>query len=132
MENLLQLTSPENFQQVMVPLFKRIARCIGSTQFQVAERSLFLWNNDYIATLISDYREVLLTIVFGPLYKNSTSHWNITVLTLSQNVLTFFSDNDANLYNECLEEHKNKAEVIVNNRKDRKQKWELVEKTAKA
>lgn len=44
--------------------------------FQVAERALYFWNNDYIMTLISDNADVILPIMFGALYKNSKSHWN--------------------------------------------------------
>jgi serine/threonine-protein phosphatase 2A regulatory subunit B' len=39
------------------PLFRLIARCINSPHFQVAERALFLWNNEYIVSLIAKSRD---------------------------------------------------------------------------
>lgn len=47
-----------------------------STPFQVAERALYYWNNEYILSLISDNAQTILPIMFPALYKNSKSHWN--------------------------------------------------------
>ena len=43
----------DEFSRVMEPLFKQIARCLTSSHFQVAERSLFLWNNEYIVQQVA-------------------------------------------------------------------------------
>ena len=60
------------FVEVLKPLFKHIAKCIGSPHFQVAERALFLWNNEYIVSLIMQQRNKILPLVFGALYENSS------------------------------------------------------------
>jgi len=85
----------------MTPLFKRIAKCIRSPHFQVAERVLFLWNNDYIVKLINMNRKVLFPLVVGALYINSKSHWNSTVHGLTYNVLKLLMEADPNLFDEC-------------------------------
>ena len=36
--------------------------------FQIAEKALTLWNNEYILSLIAENVEVILPIVFPPLY----------------------------------------------------------------
>lgn len=46
---------------------------------QVAERALFLWNNDYIVSLVAQNRSVVLPIVFGALDRNAHNHWNAAV-----------------------------------------------------
>lgn len=43
---------------------------------QVAERTLFLWNNDYIVRLITSSRKVLFPEIIGALYTNSKLHWS--------------------------------------------------------
>lgn len=43
---------------------------------QVAERALFLWNNDYIVGLVAHNRATILPIIFGALERNARSHWN--------------------------------------------------------
>mmetsp|Transcript_18156 Transcript_18156/g.43666 ORF Transcript_18156/g.43666 Transcript_18156/m.43666 type:complete len:423 (-) Transcript_18156:63-1331(-) len=100
-EEILELTQPPEFQLVMTPLFKRIAKCIRSPHFQVAERVLFLWNNDYIVKLINMNRKVLFPLVVGALYINSKSHWNSTVHGLTYNVLKLLMEADPNLFDEC-------------------------------
>lgn len=43
-EEILDVIDPVEFQKIMVPLFKQLARCINSQHFQVAERALYYWN----------------------------------------------------------------------------------------
>merc|ERR1712037_655279 len=60
---------------------------ITCPHFQVAERTLFFWNNDYIVKLINQNRHALFPIIIGALYKNSKQHWNSAVHGLTFNVL---------------------------------------------
>lgn len=48
--------------------------------FQVAERALYFWNNEYIMSLMSENVDEILPIMFPVLYKNSKTHWNKLVL----------------------------------------------------
>ena len=43
---------------------------------QVAERALFLWNNDYIVSLVAQNRAAILPLIFSPLERNARNHWN--------------------------------------------------------
>ena len=43
LEEILEIIGDREFQEVLVPLFKCLARCIRGPHFQVAERTLFLW-----------------------------------------------------------------------------------------
>jgi len=101
LEELLELTQPEEFQQILVPLFKQLSKSIGSPHFQVAERALFLWHNEYISGLIADHRANVLPVIFPVLHVNSQSHWNPTVNNLTLNVLKIFMELDANLVEQC-------------------------------
>ena len=76
LEEILELAQPPEFSKFQIALFKRIALCINCPHFQVAERALFLWNNDYIVKLINMNRKDLFPIVLGALYNNSKHHWN--------------------------------------------------------
>ena len=79
MEEILEVIEPVEFQKVMVPLFKQLAKCVSSPHFQVAERALYYWNNEYIMSLIGDNANCILPIMFPALYKNTKSHWNKSV-----------------------------------------------------
>lgn len=70
--------------------------------WQVAERALFLWNNDHIRTLITQNRQVILPIIFPAMEENTRNHWNQAVRSLTLNVRKIFSDVDQELFDECL------------------------------
>ena len=53
---------------------------------QVAERALFLWNNEYIVQQITNFKSTIFPIVFESLAKNAEGHWNSTVHGLTYNV----------------------------------------------
>merc|ERR1719204_1985497 len=101
LEEILDVIEPHEFRKIMRPLFQQLARCVSSPHFQVAERALYYWNNDYIMTLISDNADVILPIMFGALYKNSKSHWNKTIHGLIYNALKLFMEMDQGLFDEC-------------------------------
>ncbi|XP_076881109.1 serine/threonine protein phosphatase 2A 57 kDa regulatory subunit B' theta isoform-like [Bidens hawaiensis] len=101
LEEVLEATQLPEFQRCMVPLFHQIARCLSSSHFQVAERALFLWNNDHIDNLIKQNRKVILPIIFPALASNTKTHWNQVVLSLTLNVRKIFSDVDPQLFEEC-------------------------------
>ncbi|XP_009606776.1 serine/threonine protein phosphatase 2A 57 kDa regulatory subunit B' theta isoform [Nicotiana tabacum] len=102
LEEILEATQPPDFQRCMVPLFRRIAHCLTSLHFQVAERALFLWNNDHIENLIKQNRKVILPIIFPALERNARNHWNQAVHSLSLNIRKIFYDLDPDLFKECL------------------------------
>ncbi|KAK3742246.1 hypothetical protein QZH41_009008 [Actinostola sp. cb2023] len=76
LEEILDVIEPTEFVKVIDPLFKQLAKCVSSPHFQVAERALYYWNNEYIMSLISDNANIILPVMFASLYKNSKNHWN--------------------------------------------------------
>ena len=68
---------------------------------QVAERALFLWNNEHFVGLIAQNRQVVLPIIFEALERNIQSHWNQAVHGLTVNVRKMFMEMDAELFDEC-------------------------------
>ncbi|WVZ08366.1 hypothetical protein V8G54_021712, partial [Vigna mungo] len=190
LEEVLEATQPPEFQRCMVPLFRRIARCLNSPHFQtsqmtsavqvrggagivelcrilgfriqlqdarlmgcssgnvlfsledpqtyilsfffpqVAERALFLWNNDHIVNLIKQNRKVILPIIFPALERNARSHWNQAVHSLTLNVRKIFNDVDADLSKECLqkfEEDESKEDEV---KAGREATWNRLEELA--
>lgn len=101
LEEVLEATNIVEFQHCMVPLFRQIARSINSSQFQVAERALLLWNNEHIVDLITQNRSVILPIIFEALEKNVQFHWNQAVHNLSVNVGKMLLEMDGELFKEC-------------------------------
>ncbi|TQE07880.1 hypothetical protein C1H46_006529 [Malus baccata] len=141
LEEVLEATQAAEFQRCMVPLFRQIARCLNSSHFQfpfipikcpadnipdllrslkpVAERALFLWNNEHIVSLIAQNRNVVLPIIFEALEMNIQNHWNQAVHGLTVNVRKMFSEMDAELFEDCqrqLAEKEASAREVVEQR----------------
>ncbi|KAI3367889.1 hypothetical protein L3Q82_026226, partial [Scortum barcoo] len=76
LEEILDVIEPTQFVKIQEPLFKQISRCVSSPHFQVAERALYYWNNEYIMSLIEENSSVILPIMFASLYRISKEHWN--------------------------------------------------------
>uniref|UniRef100_A0A2P2ILN2 Serine/threonine protein phosphatase 2A regulatory subunit n=1 Tax=Rhizophora mucronata TaxID=61149 RepID=A0A2P2ILN2_RHIMU len=130
LEEILEGINMVEFQKIMVPLFWRIGCCISSSHFQVAERALFLWNNDQIVNLIAHNRHVILPIIFPALEKNMHNHWNQAVLNLTLNVRKMFSEMDDALFLSCVDQFKDEEEKLRMMAEKRKEAWRRVENAA--
>ncbi|TYI58862.1 hypothetical protein E1A91_D11G391800v1 [Gossypium mustelinum] len=131
LEEVLEETQSAEFQRCMVPLFRKIARCLNSPHFQVAERALFFWNSEHIVSLIAENRQVILPIIFEALEKNIQSHWNTEVHGLTVNVRKMFLEMDAELVDECqkqLAEKQAKAREVA---EQREMTWKKLEDAAR-
>ncbi|KAM1411602.1 serine/threonine protein phosphatase 2A 59 kDa regulatory subunit B' gamma isoform-like [Malus sylvestris] len=130
LEEVLEATQPSEFQRCMVPLFRQIGHCLNSSHFQVAERALFLWNNDHIRNLITQNRQVILPIIFPALEKNTRSHWNQAVQSLTLNVKKIFSDVDQELFDECLVGFQEDESKEKETQEKRESTWKRLEDVA--
>ncbi|KAL6987328.1 hypothetical protein U1Q18_013076 [Sarracenia purpurea var. burkii] len=124
LEEVLETTQAAEFQRCMVPLFRQIACCLNSSHFQVAERALFLWNNEHIVNLIAQNRRVILPIIFEALEKNIQSHWNQAVHGLTVNVRKMFLEMDAELFEECQSRYAEKEARVRELDKRRESTWQ--------
>ncbi|XP_049375951.1 serine/threonine protein phosphatase 2A 57 kDa regulatory subunit B' beta isoform-like [Solanum verrucosum] len=124
LEEVLETTQAAEFQRCMVPLFRQIARCLNSPHFQVAERALFLWNNEHIVGLIAQNRNVIFPIIFYALQKNIDNHWNQAIHGLTVNVRKMFMEMDADLFDECQRQYSEKASRATELEEQRELRWQ--------
>eukprot|EP00736_Rhodelphis_marinus_P002171 Rmarinus@m.9119 len=129
-EEVLDLTQKEQFKVVQTKLFQRIALCITSQHFQVAERALFIWNNDYVVSLIAQSRREILPIILPALQSNSQKHWNGMVNNLTFNVQRVLMEMDPDLYETVQQQSRQKQVREEQDRKDKDAKWKEVERLA--
>eukprot|EP00930_Biecheleria_cincta_P026037 TRINITY_DN1841_c0_g2_i1.p1 TRINITY_DN1841_c0_g2~~TRINITY_DN1841_c0_g2_i1.p1 ORF type:complete len:487 (+),score=124.03 TRINITY_DN1841_c0_g2_i1:151-1611(+) len=127
LEETLELTQPPEFHRMQHVLFRRLALCITCPHFQVAERTLFFWNTDYIVKLINANRHELFPIIIGALYRNSKHHWNSAVHGLTFNVLKLLMEADPQLFDECSAKHRTDEEEETGREQARAQKWKALQ-----
>lgn len=129
-EEILDIIEPSEFQKVMTVLFRQMARCIQSNQFQVAERVLYFWNNEYILTLISDNVQTILPIVLPALHVDPKSHWNKTIHGLIYNALKLSTQMNQRLFHDLVQQqglHKKREAQTI---EDNERKWRRVQEMA--
>ncbi|CAG8952955.1 hypothetical protein HYFRA_00007671 [Hymenoscyphus fraxineus] len=113
-EDIFEVMDPAEFAKVQEPLFHQLAKSVASPHFQVAERALYFWNNEYFCNLVSDNVEIILPIMFAPLYENSKGHWNRTIHGMVYNAMKLFMEINPQLFDDCSHdytEHQNNAEA---------------------
>ncbi|XP_017485377.1 PREDICTED: serine/threonine-protein phosphatase 2A 56 kDa regulatory subunit delta isoform-like, partial [Rhagoletis zephyria] len=132
LEELLDVIEPAEFQKVMEPLFRQIAKCVSSPHFQVAERALYYWNNEYIMSLIADNSQVILPIMFPALNRNSKTHWNKTIHGLIYNALKLFMEMNQRLFDECSRNYRQEKQLEREKMSQREELWMQVESLAKS
>lgn len=130
LEEVLEATQYSEFQRCTGPLFRQIGRCLNSSHFQVAERALFLWNNDHIVGLIAQNRRAVLPIIFEALERNIQGHWNQAVHGLSGNVRKMFLEMDSELFEECQRQYQEKEDQAEGLEEQRELTWKRLEEMA--
>ncbi|XP_022252554.1 serine/threonine-protein phosphatase 2A 56 kDa regulatory subunit epsilon isoform-like [Limulus polyphemus] len=123
MEEILDVIEPSEFVKIQDPLFKQVARCVSSPHFQVAERALYFWNNEYILSLMEENNEVILPIMFPALYRISKEHWNQTIISLVYNVLKTFMEMNSKLFDELTASYKAERQKEKRKEKERDELW---------
>ncbi|KAM0792140.1 hypothetical protein ACM66B_004839 [Microbotryomycetes sp. NB124-2] len=123
-EEILDVIEPVEFQKIMVPLFVQLSRCVSSQHFQVAERALYYWNNEYIVNLIGENIHVILPIVFSSLYTNSNGHWNRQIHNLAYNALKLLMEINGEVFEQCSAAYRKSRQDEKAKQRDREIKWQ--------
>ncbi|KAE8154219.1 phosphatase 2A regulatory B subunit-domain-containing protein [Aspergillus avenaceus] len=130
-EDIFEVMDPAEFAKVQIPLFQQLAKSVASPHFQVAERALYFWNNEYFCNLVSDNVETILPIMFPPLYENSKGHWNRTIHSMVYNAMKMFMEINPQLFDECSHEYNERQNSAEQRERSRKEKWEKLAARAK-
>jgi len=128
-EEILEMAQAPEFSQVVIPLFRRVAKCLSSQHYQVAERALFLWNNEYVVHLVATNRKTILPLVFDALEDNR-NHWNTAVTSLTTNVRNMFREMDAALFDELEAQGREGEKARERACAERDAKWAAVQQAA--
>ncbi|KAL1871050.1 hypothetical protein VTK73DRAFT_2285 [Phialemonium thermophilum] len=129
-EDIFEVMDPAEFAKVQEPLFHQLAKSVASPHFQVAERALYFWNNEYFCNLVSDNVEIILPIMFAPLYENSKSHWNRTIHGMVYNAMKLFMEINPQLFDDCSHEYEEQQKNASAREALRQRKWAAITEQA--
>lgn len=96
----------------------------------MAERALFLWNNEHIVNLITQNRQEIFPIIVPSLERNIQKHWNQAVVNLSVNVSKILTEIDEQFYRSCVADFKSEHEKSSQMEQKRKETWQKLENVA--
>lgn len=96
----------------------------------MAERALFLWNNEQIVNLTAHNRHVILPLIFPALENNVHSHWNHSVLDLTLNVRKLFMEIDDELFSICYSRFMEEKYKLTLETEKREEAWKHLENAA--
>ncbi|KAF8536393.1 phosphatase 2A regulatory B subunit-domain-containing protein [Trichophaea hybrida] len=129
-EDIFEVMDPAEFAKVQEPLFHQLAKSVASPHFQVAERALYFWNNEYFCNLVSDNVEVILPIMFAPLFENSKGHWNRTIHQMVYSAMKLFMEINPSLFDECTSDYAALQESAPQRQAERESVWKALEEKA--
>lgn len=129
-EDIFEVMDPAEFAKVQEPLFHQLAKSVASPHFQVAERALYFWNNEYFCNLVSDNVEIILPIMFAPLYENSKGHWNRTIHGMVYNAMKLFMEINPQLFDDCSHEYTEQQNSAADREAMRERKWAAIRELA--
>ncbi|KAI1334775.1 phosphatase 2A regulatory B subunit-domain-containing protein [Xylariaceae sp. FL0016] len=129
-EDIFEVMDPAEFAKVQEPLFHQLAKSVASPHFQVAERALYFWNNEYFCNLVSDNVEIILPIMFAPLYENSKGHWNRTIHGMVYNAMKLFMEINPQLFDDCSHEYNEQQNNAPAREALRERKWAAIKEQA--
>lgn len=156
-EDIFEVIEPLEFIKVEVPLFVQLAKCISSPHFQVAEKVLSYWNNEYFLNLCIENAEVILPIILPALYEltsqleldtangedsisdpymlveqaiNSGS-WNRAIHAMAFKALKIFLETNPVLYENCNALYLSSVKETQQRKVQREENWSKLEEYVK-
>ncbi|KAK3006548.1 hypothetical protein RJ639_017703 [Escallonia herrerae] len=130
MEELVENIDPEQYRKLALPICSQITKCLNSWNSQVAERALYVWNNEQFVKMASQAIVEVFPVLVEGMEKNLKWHWSKSVRQLTENVKAMLEDMEPGLYTKCLQKLDLQESAARQEELRRKEKWERIEVAA--
>jgi len=137
LQEVLEIVDEDKIGDLIVPLFRRIVRCIGGTHLQVADRAMCFFENDYFLSKLKAYKEVTFPMLVPVIVELSENHWHKILQESLVALKTILSEIDHLAFEEAQKLPKgDDRRFIVKPNHDRRtkldQKWDKLNASLKA
>ncbi|KAH6768652.1 hypothetical protein C2S51_013988 [Perilla frutescens var. frutescens] len=131
LEELVENMETEQYKIIALPLCKQITKCLNSRNSQVAERALYVWNNERFVKMVSQAIDDVLPVLVEGMEENLRGHWSKSVRQLTENVKEMLVEMEPILYSRCLSELDHNQSAAREAETRRRERWERLEMAAK-
>ncbi|XP_050262296.1 serine/threonine protein phosphatase 2A 57 kDa regulatory subunit B' beta isoform-like [Quercus robur] len=131
LEELVENINPDQYRKLALPLCTQITKCSNSWNSQVAERALFVWNNEHFVKMATLEIEEVFPIVVEGVERNLKWHWSKSVRQFTEIIKEMLENLDSALYSKCLQEIDLREYRARQEEIKRREKWERIEMAAK-
>ena len=128
LEEIMELITIEVLERdgACTLLFQTLAKCLSSVHFQVAERTLLIWQNDHLimdGILKPQYNGIVLPQIL-PALLDGRGDWNKNVEGLARVVIERYQNDDIEMFDECKSQHEQNKRKEESERNKREALWD--------
>lgn len=98
---------------------------------QVAERALYVWNNERFVKMASQAIDEVMPVLVEGMEENLRGHWSKSVRQLTENVKEMLVEMEPMLYSRCLSQLDHNQSAAREAETGRRERWGRVEMAAK-
>ncbi|KAJ0009864.1 hypothetical protein Pint_34239 [Pistacia integerrima] len=130
LEEMVENIDPDQYRKLALPICTQITRCLNSCNSQVAERALYIWNNEQFVKMAQSALEEVFPVIVEGMERNLKLHWSKSVKQLTENVKLMLEEMASSLYSRCLQDINLRESEAQQEEINRKQRWERIEMAA--
>ncbi|XP_025677692.1 serine/threonine protein phosphatase 2A 57 kDa regulatory subunit B' beta isoform [Arachis hypogaea] len=127
LEDLVDNIDPDQYRKLALPFCTQITKCINSWNSQVAERALYVWNNEQFVKMATIGMVEVFPVIVEGMERNLKWHWSKNVRQLTESVKVMLEEMDPELYTKGLIDMQNKQAEVHQLDIRRKKRWEILE-----
>lgn len=127
LEELVENIDPGEYKKLAKPLCAQFAKCLNSCNSQVAERALYLWNNEQFVKMVTLEMEEVFPEVVQRIEMNLKGHWSRSIRQLTESIKPMLEEMDPIMYSKCVKETEHRINMAEQEEMKRKLKWEELE-----
>ncbi|XP_054776941.1 serine/threonine protein phosphatase 2A 57 kDa regulatory subunit B' alpha isoform-like [Prosopis cineraria] len=130
LEELVENLEPDHYRKLALSLCAHITKCINSWNSQVAERALYVWNNEQFVRMASTAMVEVFPVIVQGMENNLKWHWSKSVRQLTESVKLMLQEMDPVLYSKGLQDMKARELEARQQDLKRKQRWQTIHEMA--
>ncbi|CAA0807701.1 Pentatricopeptide repeat-containing protein -chloroplastic [Striga hermonthica] len=133
LEELVESMGAEEHLILALPLCWQITKCSNSWNSQVAERALYVWNNERFVKMVSEAIDDVFPLIVEGIERNLKGHWSRSVRQLTESVKEMLEELEPILYSQCLSQidyHHRHSFASHEEETRRKERWLRLEMAA--